>query len=322
MIDTPTKTFTREEIDALRAAMEAYRNETTPPRTWSRMGELSGVNDKSLAAWVPGTYDKGEYWKNQDIPAKVERFLVSLQERASLAATVPATPGFQRTLTATRMMNVFSYASGFGGIAAIATAPGCGKTMTARNFQKTRANVFMTTVSRGCGGPVDVLAGLLESMGEPGQKGMISYLKRRIVERLTGIEGLLIIDEAQYGTPSALEELRAIHDQTGCGVVLVGDDKLPGVLKGFAQLHSRIIVSHIQKVPEPDDVEALAAAWEISDEACLAFLKSAATKAGVGGLRRITHAIRLGVMAAQAEDRPLVVQDLKDGLTQRFMEGL
>ena len=236
-------------------------------------------------------------------------------------AAVPATPGFQRTVSAQRMMNVFSYAVGFKGMGVVSTAPGCGKTVAAEEFQRTRANVFMHTASRGCGGPVDILAGILEAMSEPGTKGVIGFLKKRIIDRVIGIEALLILDEAQFATASALEELRAIHDATGCAVVLVGDDRLPGVLKGHPQLQSRIIIAHMQKTPQPDDIDAVATAWDISNEDCRAYLRAAGAKVGVGGLRRITHAVRLAVMASRAEQRPLAVQDLKDGLSQRFMEG-
>ncbi|NBB17010.1 AAA family ATPase [Caulobacter sp. SLTY] len=322
MTETPNRTFSREEIDTLRAHMEAYRNETTPPRTWKRLAQDTGANEKSIAAWVPGTYDNGEYWKNQVIPDLVERFLRSRQERAQLTARVPAIPGFHATTTSGRMMSVCSVAIAFGGMGMISTAPGCGKTWAAKEFQKTRSNVFMTTLSKGCGAPNDILTGLLESMGEVGQKGVIGHLKKRVIERMSGINGGLLVDEAQFGTASGLEELRAIHDATGCGVVLIGDERLPGVLKGHPQLHSRLVVSHAgQKLPEADDVDTLAAAWSINNPALVDYLRTTAAKLSVGGLRRITHGIRLAVMGATAEGRELTVQDLKDGLAQRFMEG-
>lgn len=319
MNDTPEKTFSRDEIDALRAAVQAYREETTPPRTWGRLADQTGVNEKTLAAWVPGTYDKGEYWKNQTIPAQVARFLATLEERASLAAQMPRRLGFQNTPSARRIMTCLAMAQ-LNDMAMIATAPGCGKTVACKQFRQTRANVFLATVSRGCGGPADVLGAILEAMGDQAARGTIGKLKKLVIEKLQGADGLLIVDEAQYCTAASLEELRAIHDATDCGLALVGDDKLPGLLRGHAQLHSRIGISHVQRLPEPGDLDVLAAAWEVEDAACLTYLRTIGSKPGVGGLRRVDKVIRLATMQARSADRALALPDLKDAFAQRYSE--
>lgn len=314
-----SKIYSREEIDDLRQRLGAYRDEPTPPRTWPTLAAATGVNEKTLAAWVPGTYDKGEYWKNQDIPAKVERFLHSLQERAALATRMPRRLEFQETPSAKRMMTALALAQ-LGDMALIATDPGCGKTFAMRRFKATRANVFTSTVARGCGGPADVLGGVLADMGEPGAKGTISGLTRRIVDRLHGADALIIVDEAQYSTAASLDQLRAIHDITECGLALVGDDKLPGLLRGHAQLHSRIGITHIQRVPEAGDIDALAAAWDVQDASLLAYLRQIGSVAKVGGLRRVDKVIRLARMSAGSQDRDLTLQDLKDAYVQRYLE--
>ncbi|MBI1407329.1 MAG: AAA family ATPase [Caulobacter sp.] len=321
MFDAPTKTFSREEIDTLRAHLAAYREETTPPRTWARIAQDTGVNEKTIAAWVPGTYDKGDYWKNQDVPAKVERFLASRTERASLAAAMPKRLDYRMMPSGKRMMTCLALAQ-LADMAMIATAPGCGKTMAVKQFKQTRANVFVATVSKGCGGPADVLGALLSDMGEPGARSHIGALKRRISERVQGADALIIIDEAQHCTPACLEELRAIHDATECGLALVGDNHLPGLLKGFAQLHSRIGVSHLQTVPDPADIDILADAWGVKDEPALAFIRRTGATAGAGGLRRVDKVIRLAVMQARSEGRDLDVQDLKDAFAQRYQERI
>lgn len=320
MIDGPAKTFTREEIDALREQMRHYREETTPPRPWARLAEQTGVNEKTLAAWVPGTYDQGNYWKNQTIPAQISRFLASRTERAGLAASMPRRLPFQPMPSAQRMMKCLALAH-LSDMALISTAPGCGKTMALRQFKATRAHVYVATASKGCGGPAEVLGALLADMGEPDARGHISGLKKRIIARLEGADALLIVDEAQYCTDACLEELRSIHDATECGLALVGDNKLPGLLKGHAQLHSRIGVSHIQAVPETDDLVALATAWEIAEAGCLGFILKIGVKPGVGGLRRVDKVIRLAVMQARSEERALIIADLQDAFAQRYAEG-
>ena len=49
-------------------------------------------------------------------------------------------------------------------------------------------------------------------------------MSRAIASRIRDTEGLLIVDEAQNLGHAPLEELRALHDETECGLALLGND--------------------------------------------------------------------------------------------------
>lgn len=311
------KTYTRPEIDGLREQVAVIKN-GPPARTWQVLGQLTGVNYKTLQAWVAGSYDQGQYWKNQEVPAKVERYLTSKAEAQALMAAMPADLDFQMTPSAERMLTCLGLAQ-LGDIALVAAAPGCGKSVACRYFQLTRANVFVITASPAISAVNDVLQAILAALGEAGQRGSSAALSQKVRQKLRGAKALLILDEAQHVSKLTLEELRAIADETGVGLALVGDDTLPGNLKSHAQLHSRIGVSHIQLIPEPDDIDIVARGWGIEDPAALNYLQAIGAKANVGGLRRVSKVIRLARRAAGEE--PVTASLLKDAFVQRYSEA-
>lgn len=315
--DTQDKPFAREAIDALRARMAAFK-EGPPARTWKELGQLTGVNEKTIAAWVPGTYDQGEYWKNQEIPARVERFLATLAEQSDLKAALPAEPEFQDTPTAKKIMTVLALAHQ-GDVGLVSTAPGCGKTVAVARYQGTRGHVYSITGSPQNKGVQDVLATILEAMGDKQVKGTPRALARQIMTRLSGVGALIIIDEAQHITFQAFEAVRAIHDATGIGVALVGDEKLPAALRNHAQLHSRIGARHVQGRSLPIDIDALSAAWGVQDAEARKFLRQIGGKHG--GLRTVTKTLKLARRLAVATGgQAVTVNDLQDAFAQRYAE--
>jgi hypothetical protein len=70
--------------------------------------------------------------------------------------------------------------------------------------------------------------------------------------RLFGEGWLMVLDEAQHADMDAIEELRAIHDENGCGLVLMGNGEVLTRIQGnsrqasHAQLYSRAGVRAVQ----------------------------------------------------------------------------
>jgi DNA transposition AAA+ family ATPase len=125
--------------------------------------------------------------------------------------------------------------------------------------------------------------------------------------RLLDAQGVLVIDEAQWCSEGALEELRAIHDETGCGLVLAGNREVLTRLEGkqraaaYAQLFSRISFRHVIERPEPEDVNTLLDAWNVTNPKERDYLARIASRPGGGGLRQMSKVLELASITALGE---------------------
>jgi DNA transposition AAA+ family ATPase len=308
--------FTPEEIDALRDRLKAYKEANKLP--WSELHQMTGVPAGTLSGWVPGTYNSGKIYETHEIAGRIHRFFLNLEEKQSLEAAMPADPDFQATPSSGRMMTCMALAQ-LGDMALISTPPGCGKTASVKQYAATRAQVFVAVVSPSTRGVPTMLIAILEAMGEKDAKGTPQSLSARIRGRVRNAGALIIIDEAQHLSAQALDELRSIHDQTDCGVALVGDETLAATLKKYPQLYSRLGVRFSLARPTTGDVTAIAAGWGVTRGAELAYLQEISRKAG--GVRTLTKTVRLALRQARAGGAPLDVSDLRDAFAQRFGEA-
>lgn len=314
--DIQDKPYTREAIDALRARLAEFKK-GPPEKSYTELAQLTGVPRQTLAAWVPGTYDGGRYFRNMEIPDKVERFFASLDETIALASALPDEPGFLDTPTSKSIQVCLALAHQ-GDITMVSTAPGCGKTESIKRYRRQRANVFVVTASPSSRGVQDLLSLILISMGEKVFKGTPRALSNRIKERVAGANALIIVDEAQHLSDQTFEELRAIHDETACGFAFAGDQNLPKCVRAHAQLHSRIGARFILGKSAIADIDVVADGWGVSDTASLRFLRKIGAQQG--GLRTITKTMRLARRLAHASGQPLCEADLADAYAQRYAE--
>jgi hypothetical protein len=123
-----------------------------------------------------------------------------------------------------------------------------GKTAAARQYQATTPRVAIATGSPAIATASAVLQQLIRSRGEmPRGRSGASKLELTTARPAAVRRGLA--DRHRRGpapgTIEALEELRAIHDETGVGIVLMGNDTVLSRIEGnersaaFAQLYSR-----------------------------------------------------------------------------------
>ena len=305
--------FTPEEIDDLRNRLSQFKDDNG--LSWSDLGTATDVASGTLSSWVPGSYNKGNIYGNQEIPSKIHRFFLSHEEKRSLEAALPSEPDFQMTTSARRMLTCLAMAQ-LGDMALISSAPGAGKSASVKQYRATRAQVFVAVASPGARGVNTILSEILNAMGEPGAKGTPHALSNRVRNKVRNANSLIIIDEAQHLSPQALDEIRSIHDDTDCGVAFVGDETLLATLKRYPQLYSRLGIRVAQTRPTAEDVAQLAAAWGITRGPELAFLQEITRKSG--GLRTLTKTMKLAVRAARAGGAPLDISDLRDAYAQRY----
>jgi DNA transposition AAA+ family ATPase len=126
---------------------------------------------------------------------------------------------------------------------------------------------------------------------------------------------LLIVDEAQHLKLEAVEALRAIHDSTGVGLVLSGNESVYAKLTGgtrraeFAQLFSRVGRRLRLDRPSPGDVAAILQAWRIEGIKERELCQQIASLPG--GLRGLVNVLVDATTAAQAMGRAVDLKALR-----------
>lgn len=252
-------------------------------------------------------------------PSKiVEKLEKWLRMRESRKATPSQNPGFVMTETAKQITNDLTYAQVTESIVVVYGASGVGKSETLREYQKQNNNVWMVTASPSRSSLTECLYEIAMELGmdqAPRRKGPLA---RVIRQRLKGTEGLIIIDEADHLDYPTLEELRILQEETGVGMVLVGNNKVYTQLTGgrrnedFARLFSRIAKKRGIHKTKQADVRAIAQAWNVlgTTENNLMFQISERP----GGLRLLSKTLKLAAMYAKGG------QITENGLRTAFAE--
>jgi len=152
-----------------------------------------------------------------------------------------------------------SYNALKGGISLVYGDAGTGKTTGIRAFseQYSFAVVITATV---CYTAKVLFAELAEKFGES-PSGNIHDTYLRVRRKLKGIKKVIIVDEAEHLPYRALDLLRSLQDETGCGLVLAGLERLKHNLKGrkgeYAQLWSRVSVGYKTKLATETEIAGI-----------------------------------------------------------------
>lgn len=151
---------------------------------------------------------------------------------------------------------------------------GVGKTRFSKEYRATHPQTVLVEASPNMT-PGVLLCELLQQLNTAAPAGLDMKF-RAVVAVLRGTNYLLMVDEAEKLSASALEYLRRIRDMAQVGVVLTGTEKLSSLIKPqhgqFDQVRSRVGMwpKTIERITrdDADDMAraALAEAGELSDE--------------------------------------------------------
>lgn len=292
----------REQI---KAAMSADKR-----LSQAAVAKEAGISAATLNQWLSGKY-AGD---NEAIDAKLRLWLDAYQTRQANDRAMPEAPAYVPTPTSMRVLSALSYAQMAGDIAVAYGAAGVGKTTACKQHRDANPNVWIATMSPATSGVVTALQEVAESLGLDSSGGA-RVVAKRIERRVEGTRGLLIIDEAQHLSVPALDELRGIHDATGIGVALVGNEGVFARMAGgrnaaqldrlYSRVGKRLRLAHATEA----DIQAVIKAWGVLDNHCHAALVRIAR--GAGALRALTKTLRLASMYALAESRAVNPEDVR-----------
>ncbi len=302
---TPIYRGDAELRDEMRAIMSADKR-----LSQAVVARESGVSSAAFNQWLNGNYSGS----NEAVETKLRMWIEAHQARIAADDQLPAAPDYVDTPTAARVVAALGYAQIAGDIAVAYGAAGLGKTTACLRYRTSRPNVWIATMDPACAGVVTCLQEICDAIGVP-DTGGARAMARAIAKRVRDTHGLLVIDEAQHLSVAALDQVRSIHDSTGIGIALVGNEGVYARMAGgrnaaaLDRLFSRIGKRLALRKASDSDIKALVKAWGISDPKCLPTLMEIAKRAGA--LRTLTKTLRLASMQAAAEKRDVCCEDVR-----------
>lgn len=305
--DQNEKTFTAEELDAIRA--EITNIQQAEGLSQNDVAKASGVAYGTLNLFMNNKYQGS----NERVAGELRIWLTARAENRRQRSIVPKVPSFIMTKSAASFQEALRYAQLMPEISVIAGAAGIGKTTAADNYAGTNPNVWKATMDPTMASVNTMLNEVAAVLGVTEKSA--TKLPRAIGRRVQDSGGLIIIDEAQHLSPQALDMLRSLYDRYQIGVALVGNETVYARLEGegrkaqFAQLFSRVGVRVTRTKPYQDDMCELIKAWGVTEKDEIAFLKSIALKAGA--LRTMTKCLQLASLLAAGKNETRASVHLK-----------
>jgi DNA transposition AAA+ family ATPase len=291
---------------------------------WSKtdVARRIGMPDGTFSQWYSGKYD-GRLDAQND---KVERWVASVEEMSGLAATVPVSPGFILTRTASEITETLVFAQMMHDLVTITAAAGTGKTAACRQFANTRPNVHMVTVSPHTKTVHGMLIEIAEALNitQHNPAKLVRAIGRRLLNNGTG--SMLIVDEAQNLVDNAVDQLRHFVDLYSCGVALVGNEEIYSRFTrmtdgpSYAQIKRRIGKRLRLAKPRAEDINALLDAWRITDPEARKVLAGIGMKPGALG--QIDKTLKLAGMRAAGAGRPVDAEMIRAAWSNRDVEGI
>lgn len=237
---------------------------------------------------------------------KVEQWLSSQRNKEVLHDAVQGSgltkPAYFKMEATKSVFTSLQLAQSIPAISMMYGGPGIGKTEAAQQYKKNSSHVWIITVSRSGGTFTAVLRQLRDLLKIKKRRCTTAELSVDIKKTLQGKKGLIIIDEAQYLSGAALQELRIICEGIA-GIALIGNGEIRDRMTSLRTrdemepVWSRMIRAvDMDELPEAD-VVAYIRAWGFTDADCIALLTEYGLKAN-GALRTVDFIIQMAASFA------------------------
>ncbi len=269
--------------DALTAVLSEAESQTAVARA-------IGISPTALSHYLRGVYhEKGGSVDN--INQKISAFIAQRRERADNWRE--KTLDLQVTKEIMQIIRVAHNARENGIIWGPA---GIGKTEACRLYESREHNAILITARNSSKSVKGIIALLYKHLKRGDLKHSAAYGFDYVVERLKGTNKIIIIDQAHRLSNDAIQELQAVHDETGVPFIFVGTPLIFDRLKNpmtntiLAEMASRItIFKEFGLVPYLDDLKTICSFYGASNTEIIKLMKQ---KAHFGGLRIVRGILR------------------------------
>lgn len=248
----------------------------------TKTAKMIGIAESTFSRWLNGDYPNPE-----NIEPKIAEFFEKYEQRKTSNKGINK---FVHTEMSSEIWHALSYYRTQRCIGCIFGDAGIGKTRTITEWAKDKSDVIVITARPVFSGS-KAFAKLLANELKARNYGSCDDIYTDIINKLTGTDKMIIIDEAQHLKLKTIEDIRSLNDdpKTKTTIVFVGNLLVYTKLKGsqeaeFAQLFSRTIVTNKSLVTERFTMEDMHKIFNIDDEeANKILLKISQTKYGLRG---------------------------------------
>lgn len=309
--------MTQTNHDVVRSAIRELIDSKTI--SGAALARETGTSTATVSQFLNGKY-KGD---NDTVAASLNTWLES---HNAAKTTLPVAPDFVETPTSQKILATLTWAQLAGTIVLVYGNPGVGKTKAIRQYAAGGNNVWHITASKSRSNELETLYELALKMGisdAPYRRGGLSRLLR---QRLPDTRGLIVVDEADWLSLDAVEELRILQEECGVGLALVGNHKVYDRLTGgqrsvdFARLFSRVSKKYVINTVSAGDVDSFCDAWQVTGADERKLLKAIARRPGA--LRSLSHILPLAGIYAQGKGETIGTAHIQSAMLELGHSGI
>lgn len=255
-------------------------------KTQSQIAKETSLSTATVSQFLKGIYG-GD---NEKTAATLRKYLKVAQEQQELIETET----FYKDLRNTQIsIGAAEYAHKKCDIVLLSGAAGAGKTTALKHYVDDTTGVIFITSNSCMTSAAAILGAITQKLGRvPSTKKPL--LMQELVNQLSGSKRLIIVDEADHLTFSALQALRNLNDEAGVGILLAGNDRIynqmvRGAKSGeFDQLRTRIFAR--PKVCNDYTIEEIKGVFQVTDDDSVKQLLEVAQKQSLRTARKLYDA--------------------------------
>ena len=246
-------------------------------KTQKQVSKETDLSTATISQFLDGSY-KGD---NEKVKTIIDKYIEMTKDRGNNS---PGVTFYKDLYNTKEALFICKYAHLNNDIALICGEAGAGKTTALNYYKDNNIGVVMVTADPCCSSASGILKRIMKTLNRAIRSDK-SLMMDDLIEHLKGSNKLLIIDEADHLTLSALQTIRTLNDKAGIGVVLSGNDKIYKQMYSgqksyeFDQIKTRAIarrrvintytLNEISKIFNTADKNLIAILSDIAENECL-----------------------------------------------------
>lgn len=272
-----------ENYNSIRTEVQTYMGESG--KSQKQIAREIAVSPAALSQFLDGIYT-GD---NAGIADRLQGWLALEAKRNTMKEHSQMSLDVENTKT---VLFVCEYAHTKNDITLIFGDAGAGKTTALEYYRDKNAGVIMITANACTSSATSILKMLCNETGR-NISGRKDIIMNELVKYFKGTNRLIIIDEADHLTLSALQAIRNLNDMAKVGIVLSGNNKIFLQMIGgaksseFQQLRTRITVR--RKLSNKYKKKELQHIFPTLPDDCIAFVSLLAEKESLRTAKKIVE---------------------------------